>query len=59
MSIQVALLLALFGLMIIGLILGQELAFVLGGSGMIVGMLAWGDAGATISMTKMYDLMQC
>ncbi len=58
MSIQVALLLALFGLMIIGLILGQELAFVLGGSGIIVGMLAWGDAGATISMTKMYDQMQ-
>lgn len=57
MSIQVALLLALFGLMIIGLDFGQELLCARC-SGIIVGMLAWGDAGATISMTKMYDQMQ-
>lgn len=48
----------LFGLMIVGLVLGQELAFVLGGAGVIVGWIAWGDAGVTIAMTKVYDQMQ-
>ncbi len=49
---------ALFGLMVIGLVLGQELAFVLGGAGVIIGFLAWGDSGLTIAMTKVYDQMQ-
>lgn len=49
---------SLFILMVIGLMLGQELAFVLGGAGVIIGVIAWGDAGVTISMTKMYDQMQ-
>ena len=42
----------LFGLMVVGLVLGQELAFVLGGVGVLVGWLAWGDSGVTIAMTK-------
>lgn len=48
----------LFLLMIVGLISGQELAFVLGGAGVIVGYLAWGNSGITIAMTKVYDQMQ-
>lgn len=41
-TLGVALILGLFGLMVVGLVLGQELAFVLGGAGVIVGWLAWG-----------------
>ena len=48
----------LFGLMVVGLVLGQELAFVLGGAGVIIGWLAWGGPGVTIAMTKIYDQMQ-
>lgn len=57
-DLAVILILALFGLMIVGLILGQELAFVLGGAGVLVGWIAWGDPGVTIAMTKVYDQMQ-
>lgn len=49
---------ALFILMIVGLAAGQELAFVLGGAGVIIGYLAWGGPGITIAMTKVYDQMQ-
>ena len=35
----------LFLIMIIGLAAGQELAFVLGGAGVIIGYLAWGGPG--------------
>lgn len=48
----------LFLLMVIGLISGQELAFVLGGAGVIIGWLAWGGPGITIALTKVYDQMQ-
>ena len=48
----------LFLIMIIGLATGQELAFVLGGAGVIIGYLAWGGPGITIAMTKVYDQMQ-
>ena len=48
----------LFLTMIIGLATGQELAFVLGGAGVIIGYLAWGGPGITIAMTKVYDQMQ-
>ena len=41
----------LFLTMIIGLATGQELAFVLGGAGVIIGYLAWGGPGITIAMT--------
>ena len=34
-TLGVALILGLFGLMVVGLVLGQELAFVLGGAGVI------------------------
>lgn len=51
-------LILLFVLMIVGLIAGQELAFVLGGAGVIVGYLAWGAPGVTIAMVKVYDQMQ-
>ena len=57
-TMAVILLAALFSLMIVGLALGQELAFVLGGAGVIIGYLAWGSSGVTIAMTKMYDQMQ-
>ena len=57
-TMAIILLAALFGLMIVGLALGQELAFVLGGAGVIIGYLAWGSSGVTIAMTKMYDQMQ-
>ena len=57
-NIKVVLIGMLFVLMVVGLILGQELAFVLGGSGVIIGAVALGDAGVTIAMTKLYDQMQ-
>ena len=57
-TLGVALILGLFGLLVVGLVLGQELAFVLGGAGVIVGWLAWGTPGVTIAMTKIYDQMQ-
>ena len=57
-NIKVVLIGMLFVMMVIGLVLGQELAFVLGGSGVIVGAVALGDAGVTIAMTKLYDQMQ-
>ena len=44
----------LFLIMIIGLATGQELAFVLGGAGVVIGYLAWGGPGITIAMTKVY-----
>lgn len=49
---------ALFVIMIIGLVSGQELAYVLGGAGVIIGVIAWGDAGLNIATTKIYDQMQ-
>jgi tripartite ATP-independent transporter DctM subunit len=57
-NVKVVLIALLFGLMIVGLVLGQELAFVLGGAGVIVGAVAMGDSGVTIAMTKIYDQMQ-
>lgn len=57
-SLAVVMLCMLFAFMIIGLALGQELAFVLGGAGVIIGYLAWGGSGVTIAMTKVYDQMQ-
>ena len=36
---------ALFAIMIVGLVAGQELAFVLGGAGIIIGVIAWGGSG--------------
>ena len=57
-DIKVVLIGLLFGLMIVGLVLGQELAFVLGGAGVLIGAIAMGDSGVTIAMTKIYDQMQ-
>lgn len=48
----------LFLLMVNGLVSGQELAFVLGGAGVMIGWLAWGGPGITIALTKVYDQMQ-
>lgn len=48
----------LFVIMIIGLVTGQELAYVLGGAGVIIGVIAWGDAGLNMATTKIYDQMQ-
>lgn len=58
MDLAIIMIASLFALMVIGLVLGQELAFVLGGAGVIIGFLAWGDSGLTIAMTKVYDQMQ-
>ena len=57
-ELAIAMIILLFGLMIVGLAMGQELAFVLGGVGVLVGWLSWGDPGVTIAMTKVYDQMQ-
>ena len=57
-DLAIVMIAALFGLMVVGLVLGQELAFVLGGVGVVVGWIAWGDPGVTIAMTKIYDQMQ-
>lgn len=46
---------AMFVLLVIGLVTGQELAFVLGGIGILVGVFAFGDSGVSIAMTKVYD----
>lgn len=48
----------LFLLMVIGLVSGQELAFVLGGTGTVIGVIAWGESGINMSMIKIYDQMQ-
>lgn len=45
----------MFALLLFGLASGQELAFVLGGIGMLIGVFAFGDRGIAISMTKVYD----
>lgn len=57
-NLSIILICLMFGLMIVGLALGQELAFVLGGAGVIIGWIAWGDPGVSIAMTKVYDQMQ-
>lgn len=57
-DLSVILICAMFGLMIVGLALGQELAFVLGGVGVVIGWISWGDPGVSIAMTKVYDQMQ-
>lgn len=57
-DLSVVLICCMFGLMLVGLVLGQELAFVLGGVGVLVGWIAWGDPGVSIAMTKVYDQMQ-
>ena len=57
-KMAVIMIIALFGLMVVGLVLGQELAFVLGGAGVIIGWLAWAGPGVTIAITKIYDQMQ-
>lgn len=57
-DLSVVLICCMFGLMLVGLVLGQELAFVLGGVGVLVGWVAWGDPGVSIAMTKVYDQMQ-
>ena len=54
-DLAIVMIAVLFGLMVVGLVLGQELAFVLGGVGVVVGWIAWGDPGVTIAMTKIYD----
>lgn len=57
-QMSIIMLAGLFLLMVIGLAVGQELAFVLGGAGVVIGYLAWGGPGITIAMTKVYDQMQ-
>ncbi len=57
-QMSIIMLAGMFLLMIIGLAAGQELAFVLGGAGVIIGYLAWGGPGISIAMTKVYDQMQ-
>ncbi len=57
-SLSVLLISCLFALMGAGLILGHKLAFVLGGTGVVVGTIAWGESGISIAMTKVYDQMQ-
>ncbi len=56
-ALSSALIAAMFILMIIGLLLGQELAFVMGGIGILVGIIAHGGNGITISMVKVFDQM--
>ena len=57
-TLGVALILGLFGLMVVGLVLGQELAFVLGGAGVIVD--AWPNtslyATNTVIPAVRYDI---
>ena len=38
-DLAIVMIAALFGLMVVGLVLGQELAFVLGGVGVVVGWI--------------------
>ena len=57
-QMSIIMLAGVFLLMVIGLAAGQELAFVLGGAGVVIGYLAWGGPGITIAMTKVYDQMQ-
>jgi len=47
----------MFVLMFVGLLLGQELCFVMGGIGVVVGFLAFGGNGISIALTKMFDQM--
>lgn len=57
-NLSMIMILILFVLMFVGLATGQELAFVLGGVGAIMGWIAWGEPGVRIAMTKVYDQMQ-
>lgn len=56
-SLSILFIVAMFVLMIIGLALGQQLCFVMGGIGVLLGFLAYGANGLTISLTKIYDQM--
>lgn len=56
-TLSVIFIVAMFVLMIIGLILGQQLCFVMGGIGVVLGFVAYANNGLTISYTKMYDGM--
>lgn len=56
-ALSLILLIAMFLLLVIGLAMGHELAFVIGGIGILVGVFAFGDGGISISMTKVYDQM--
>ncbi len=54
-TLSLALVGIMFILLLIGLASGQELAFVIGGIGMLIGIFAFGDNGISIAMTKVYD----
>lgn len=56
-SLSIFFIVAMFVLMIIGLALGQQLCFVMGGIGVVLGFMAYGTNGITISLVKMYDGM--
>ena len=55
MSLAAFLVIVFFLTKIIGLVTGEELAFVLGGVGVLVGWYAWGSDGLSIAMTRVYN----
>lgn len=56
-QLSILFIIMMFAGMIIGLALGQELCFVMGGIGVVVGFLAFGSSGITVTMTKVFDAM--
>ncbi len=50
-------LIAMFIVLIIGLLTGHQLAFVLGGVGTVFGYIGWGDTINTIFATRVWDTM--
>lgn len=57
MGIVEIILIAMFVVLMLGLLTGHPLAFVLGGVGVIAGYIGWGDAAFSIVLTKIYDSM--
>lgn len=56
-SLSILFIALMFIIMIVGLAFGQQLCFVMGGIGVVLGFIAYNANGITISLVKMYDGM--
>jgi tripartite ATP-independent transporter DctM subunit len=57
MGVVEFILIAMFVVLILGIMTGHPLAFVLGGIGVVAGYIGWGDSAFSIVLTKVYDSM--
>ena len=56
-SLSILFIALMFIIMIVGLAFGQQLCFVMGGIGVVLGFIAYNANGITISLVKMFDGM--